>query len=170
MLRNSNTIYYSLCALSRNCYKHLCLCNKLIHPTSGRKHKNKHQFSCSVVSNSLQPHGLQHARLPCPSPTPWTCYFRRILVMPSNHFILCRPLLAFNLPQHQGLFQWVGSLHQVAEVLELQHQSFQCIFRVDFLVAVYSKALELFCKSLAPCYSLCLDWSFPMKFYSFTSF
>ena len=29
------------------------------------------QFSCSVVSDSLQPHGLQHARLPCPSPTPW---------------------------------------------------------------------------------------------------
>ena len=28
------------------------------------------QFSHSVVSNSLQPHGLQHARLPCPSPTP----------------------------------------------------------------------------------------------------
>ena len=31
------------------------------------------QFSLSVVSNSLQPHGLQHARLPCPSPTPGTC-------------------------------------------------------------------------------------------------
>ena len=28
------------------------------------------QVSCSVVSNSLRPHGLQHARLPCPSPTP----------------------------------------------------------------------------------------------------
>ena len=28
------------------------------------------QFSCSVLSDSLQPHGLQHARLPCPSPTP----------------------------------------------------------------------------------------------------
>ena len=28
------------------------------------------QFSCSVVSNSLRPHGLQHTRLPCPSPTP----------------------------------------------------------------------------------------------------
>ena len=28
------------------------------------------QFSCSVMSNSLRPHGLQHARLPCPSPTP----------------------------------------------------------------------------------------------------
>ena len=42
---------------------------------------------------------------------------------------------AFNLSQHQGLFQWVGSLHQVAKVLELQlqHQSFQWIFRTDFL-------------------------------------
>ena len=42
---------------------------------------------------------------------------------------------AFNLSQHQGLFQWVSSSHQVAKVLELelQHQSFQCIFRVDFL-------------------------------------
>ena len=28
------------------------------------------QFTCSVVSNSLQPHGVQHARPPCPSPTP----------------------------------------------------------------------------------------------------
>jgi len=29
--------------------------------------------SCSVLSNSLQPHGLQHARLPCPSPSPRVC-------------------------------------------------------------------------------------------------
>ena len=42
---------------------------------------------------------------------------------------------AFDLSQHQGLFQWVSSLHQVAKVLEfqLQHQSFQWIFRTDFL-------------------------------------
>ena len=32
-----------------------------------------YQFSCSVVSDSLWPHGLQHARLPCPSPTPGAC-------------------------------------------------------------------------------------------------
>ena len=40
--------------------------------------------------------------------------------------------LALSLSQHRGLFQWVGSLHQVAKVLELQlqHQSFQWIFRV----------------------------------------
>ena len=31
------------------------------------------QFSCSVMSNFLQPHGLQHARTPCPSPTPGAC-------------------------------------------------------------------------------------------------
>ena len=42
---------------------------------------------------------------------------------------------AFNLSQHQGLFQWVGSSHQVAKVLELrlQHQSVQWISRTDFL-------------------------------------
>ena len=42
---------------------------------------------------------------------------------------------AFNLSQHQGLLQWVNSSHQVAKVLELQfqNQSFQWIFRTDFL-------------------------------------
>ena len=58
-------------------------------------------------------------------------------VMLSNQ---SRPLLppsppALNLSQHQGLFQWVGSLHQVAELLDLlqlQHQSFQWTVRVDF--------------------------------------
>ena len=42
---------------------------------------------------------------------------------------------AFNLSRGQGLFQWVDSSHQVAKVLELQlhYQSFQWIFRVDFL-------------------------------------
>ena len=42
---------------------------------------------------------------------------------------------AFNLSQHQGLFQWVSSSHRVAKVLEfqLQDQSFQWIFRTDFL-------------------------------------
>ena len=42
---------------------------------------------------------------------------------------------AFNLSQHQGLFKWVSCSHQVAKVLELQlyHQSFQWIFRTDFL-------------------------------------
>ena len=47
-------------------------------------------------------------------------------VMPSNHLIFCRPhlLFALNLSQCQGLFQWVGSLLQVAKVLQFQLQSF----------------------------------------------
>ena len=57
------------------------------------------------------------------------------LVMPPSYPLLSPSLPAFNLPQYQGLFQWVGSLHQVAKgfELQLQHQSFQWIFRVDFL-------------------------------------
>ena len=53
------------------------------------------QFSRSVVFDSLQPHGLQHTRPPCPSPTPRACsdFMTIESVMPSNHLILCHPLL-----------------------------------------------------------------------------
>ena len=47
-------------------------------------------------------------------------------IQPS-HPLSSPSLLALSLSQHQGLFEWVSSLHQVAKVLELQpqHQSFQ---------------------------------------------
>ena len=53
------------------------------------------QFSCSVVSDSLQPRGLQHPRPPCPSPTlgVYSNSTSIELVMPSNHLILYHPLL-----------------------------------------------------------------------------
>ena len=80
------------------------------------------------MSDSLRLHGLHHTRLPCPSPTPRAC---------SNSCPLsqwCHPTISSsvipfssNLSQHQGLFQWVSSSHQVAKVLELQLQSFQWI-------------------------------------------
>ena len=88
------------------------------------------QFSHLVVSDSLQLRGQQHTRLPYPSPTP-------LLTQTYAHWVgdamqQCHPLLstsppAFNLSQHEGLFQWVNSLHQVSKVLEyqLKHQSFQ---------------------------------------------
>ena len=51
-------------------------------------------------------------------------------IQPS-HLLSSPSFPAFNLSQHQGLFQWISSSHQVAKVLEfqLQHQSFQWIFR-----------------------------------------
>ena len=58
-------------------------------------------------------------------------------VMPSNHLILCHPLLLMPsiFPSIRVFFQWVSSLHLVAKVLEfqLQHESFQWIFTTDFL-------------------------------------
>ena len=61
-------------------------------------------FSRSVVPESLQPYGLQHSRLPCPSPSPRACSKSIESVMPSNHLILCRPLLL--LP---SIFPSIGS-------------------------------------------------------------
>ena len=84
------------------------------------------------MSDSLRPHGLQHARPPCPSPTPGdysnSCPLSPLsdTIQPSHPLLSPSPP-AFNLSQHQGLFQWVNSSHEVAKVLDfqLQHQSFQ---------------------------------------------
>ena len=99
---------------------------------------NSVQFSCSVVSDSLQLHESQHARPPCPSPTP-RVYSNSC---PSSGW--CHPAVSSSAipfsscPQSlpaSGSFQWVNSLHQVPKVLEfqLQHQSFQWTPRTDLL-------------------------------------
>ena len=83
---------------------------------------------------TLRHQELQHMRLPCPSPTPGACSDS----CPLSWW--CHPAIssevtatpsAFNLAQHQGLFQWISSLHQVTKVMELQlhHQSFHRISR-----------------------------------------
>ena len=53
----------------------------------------------------------------------------------SSHPLSSPSSSAFNLSQRQGLFKWVSSSYQVAKILEfqLQHQSFQWIFRTDLL-------------------------------------
>ena len=108
------------------------------------------------VSASSGPHGLQHARLPCLSLSPGVC---------SNSFSLsqlCHPTISsfvspsppvLNLSQHQGLFQWVSSLHQVARLLELQHQSFQWIFRVLFFFLWLTGLISLLPKGLSRVFS-----------------
>ena len=51
-------------------------------------------ISVAQLCPTLRPHGLQHARLPCPLPTPRACSLMSTeSVMPSNHLILCHPLL-----------------------------------------------------------------------------
>ena len=90
------------------------------------------------MSDSLRPHRLQHARLPYPSPTPEACSNSWPLnwwYYPNMSSLLSPSPPAFNISQHQGLFQWVSSSHQVAKVLELQLQSFQWLisFRMDWL-------------------------------------
>ena len=54
----------------------MCVCVCVCTHTHVRAHTHTHisvQFSHSVMSNSLQPHGLQHSRLPCSSPIPRAC-------------------------------------------------------------------------------------------------
>ena len=78
------------------------------------------QFSRSVESHSLRPHGLQHARLSCPSPTPRACSnscTSSRWCHPTSHPPSFPSLPVFNLSQRQGLFKWVSSLHQVAKML-----------------------------------------------------
>ena len=82
------------------------------------------QFSHTVVSDSWRPHESQHASPPCPSPAPGassnSCPLSDGDAIWPSHPLSSPSPLAFNLSQHQGLFQWVNSSHQVAKVLEFQ--------------------------------------------------
>ena len=89
-------------------YVHMCthLC----------QHMFTGQFSHSVVSNSLRPHGLQHARIPVHHQLPELTTQTHVhwvgdAIQPAQP--LSSPSLpAFNHSQHQGLLQWVSSSHQ----------------------------------------------------------
>ena len=72
---------------------------------------------------SFWPHELQQTRPPCPSPTPGSTQTHAHWV--GDAIQPCHPLSSPSPPapnpsQHQGLFQWVNSLHEVAKVLEFQ--------------------------------------------------
>ena len=89
------------------------------------------------MSNSLWPHGLQHARLTCPSPSPRACSnscpLSRWCYPTSSSSVIPFSSCLQSFPT-SGFFQWVSSLHQVLE-LQLQHQSFQCIFGlISFII------------------------------------
>ena len=90
------------------------------------------------MSNSLWSHGLQHASLPCSSLSPGVCSNSCPLSWWCHPTILsCHPLLLLPsiFPNIRVFFNELALLYQVVKELELQlqHQSFQWIFRVDFL-------------------------------------
>ena len=129
-MKDSFTIKDSFCDSSA--LKHSPLCSFPPSP---------HQFS------SVQSLGLVQLCSPVDCSTPGLPVHRQLpestqthvhwigdAIQPSHSLSSPSPP-AFNLSQHQGLFQWVSSSHQVAKVLEfqLQHQSFQWLFRTDFL-------------------------------------
>ena len=96
------------------------------------------QFCRSVMSDSLRPHGLQNARPPCPSPTPGV-YPNSCPLGQWCHLIISSSVFPFSSclqsSQHQGLFKWVSSSHQVVKILEFSAStiSFQWTPRTDFL-------------------------------------
>ena len=95
-------------------------------------------FSCSVVSDSLHPVDCRTLSFPVLHRLPEFVQTRihRVCDAIQQSRPSSSPSPAINLSQHQGLFQsGVSCLYQMAKVLELQlqHQSFQWVFRVDFL-------------------------------------
>ena len=106
------------------------------------------------MSNCLQPHELQHARPPCPSLTPWvhsdSC--------PLSQW--CHPAISFSVipfsscpspSQHQSLFQWVNSSHEVAKILEFQNfPQFLVIHTVKGFDIVNKAEIDVFLE--LPCF------------------
>ena len=110
-------------------YRARTLCDEPGHPF------NPFQFSRSVMFDLCDPHGLQHARPPCPSPPPRVhsnCVHWVSDALQPSHRLSSPSPPTFNFSCHQGLFQRVSSSYQMAKVLEfqLQHQSFQWTLRL----------------------------------------
>ena len=129
----------------------LCMCSTLTFSFWEIKWESVH-FSHLVVSNFLWPHWLQHSRLPCPSPTlgawsnscplSWWCH-------PTISSSVIPFSSCLTLSQHQGLFQWVSSSHQVAKfvvststsVLPMNNQDWLPL-RLTGLISFQSKRLS----------------------------
>ena len=96
------------------------------------------QFNRSFMSHSLRPHGLQHARPPCPSPTPGvysdSCPLSQWCHPTISSYVVPFSACPQSIPA-LGSFQMSQSLHHVANILEfqIQHQSFQGTLRADLL-------------------------------------
>ena len=96
-------------------------------------------YCCSVTKSCPTPCNPMDCSMPCFPVLHYLLKFAQIHVpwvddaIQPYHPLSPSSPPTLSLSQHQGLLQWVGSSHQVAKVLQLQHQSFQWIFRTDFL-------------------------------------
>ena len=105
-----------------------------------KKSYDQHQFSSVTQSCPIYRDPMDYSMLvlpvhhQLPEFTQTHVHWVGDALQPS-HPLLSPSFPTFNVSQHQGLFQWVSSSHQLAKVLEfqLQHQSFQWIFRTDYL-------------------------------------
>ena len=130
------------------------LCNPMDYSTPGLPvHHQLLEFAQTHVhwvSDAIQP---SHP-LSSPSPSALNLSQHQGLFQWVGSLHQVAKALSSNLSQHQGLFQWVGSSHQVAKVLELRHQyhSFQWIFRVEFPLGL-SHLISLQSKGLSRVFS-----------------
>ena len=124
----------------------------LCHPAIPFIGINSVQIGHSVMVFSLQPHGLQHARTPCPSPTPGI-YSKSWPLSQWCHPIILSCVVPFfscpNLSQHQGIFKCSNYLHQVAKywsfsfsISPSNEYSGLISFRMDWFNLLLSKGLS----------------------------
>ena len=111
------------------------------------------QFSRSVESDSLRPHELQHAGLPCPSPCRRVCSnsISIELVMLSSHLILCRPLLLLPpIPPSIRVFsnestlrmRWPKYWSFSFSIIPSKEHPGLISFKMDWLISLQSKGLS----------------------------
>ena len=103
-------------------------------PQAGLRPLSSVQFSHSVVSDSLWLHGPQHARPPCPSPTPGV-YSNSCPLSPWCHPTILSSVFPFSsrLQSFPASRSFQTSQFFASGGQSIQHQSFQWIFRTDFL-------------------------------------
>ena len=126
----NNYFYLIISHQLLNLFIHLDLCISIV----------VHSLGC-VQRVCLRPYGLQHARLPCPSPFPGACSNSRPLSQWCHPTILSSVVLFFWLQSFpaSGSFLMSKPFASGGQILELQlqHQSFQWILRIDFLKDKY---------------------------------
>ena len=117
-----------------------------------------HFISVAQSCPTLQHHGLQHARPPCPSPTPGTywnshVHCTRDAIQPS-HLISSPSPPTFNLSQHQGLFQWVSKsggqsigVSASASVLPMNIQDWSPLGWTGWISLLSKRLSRVFCNT-----------------------